>query len=936
MRLGRGLGIVFLLLPMVISAGGVAGICYLCGAGGWRWFHWLILSPVVYLAWLLVYLGLTAAVVGHWGHNHPKPRYVEFGAGANASKEDYSKLTTVLMCYHLAAIFESLPLANTLRTVPACQRLALRSYAPSVQIGQSVSLDGALYDPDLTEIGDEAVIGGRSAIVAHGMSTRGTGVRVFVSAPVKIGRRATIGGEARVSLGCNVGEDAIVEPGSFVPPFTNIPPGEVWGGNPAVFLRKRDSAGTHSAQVNVARAHATPIVTDGGAPNGCAFAPGGPDHTEVRKLVAGALSLAPENVPDDLIHGVALDSLGRVAIGAAIMDRYSVPVAPAQLWQIKTIQDIAGLIASASLPSAGATSQPVELPDDAEMLPLLDPQEATRALAERYQGGETSGRPLSVVIAASFTAEPLETTLKLWGKAFGYEIDCQFGGFDRIVPTLLDANGLFSRNGEGIGVVLTRPEDLFAGKEDQAIQRMDQVLDAVEAFVANEGTSSEIIVGTLPPVVSSFTSSDRRAMDALRTQWSSRLAAMSRVHSLDFARLVERLGIEAAADARSEVLTRAPYSARLYQQLAIETVRQIVIRRRSPAKVIAIDCDNTLWGGVVGEVGLDGIQLGPDGPGRSFQLFQKLLKQLKDRGILLALVSRNEEADVRQVFADSSEMILRPMDIAAWRVNWKHKSENLVEIANELNLGLESIIFLDDDPVVRLEVKTRQPGIHVVPLPADPSLYCDVLSRLWLLDLPTFTETDAARTRMLQEERARQETRKRVGTLEDFVAGLDLHVEMRPPNSGEWSRVAQLTQRTNQFNLSLKRRTVEELRSLSNNATIYVAKAKDCFGDYGLVGLSILTESSRPRTWQIDTLLMSCRALGRNVEDSFMHGIAQEAVERGCEFLTADYVPGPRNQQIKDFLQRMGFHLTDANRYELPLSSLGAAPKHVTFERLRE
>src|SRR5262249_55963706 len=149
----------------------------------------------------------------------------------------------------------------------------------------------------------------------------------------------------------------------------------------------------------------------------------------------------------------------------------------------------------------------------------------------------------------------------------------------------------------------------------------------------------------------------------------------------------------------------------------------------SSAKVVALDCDNTLWGGVVGEAGLDGLELGPDGPGRSFQLFQRYLKRLKDRGLLLVVVSKNEEHDVRDVFAQHPGMVLSADDIAAWRVNWEPKSESLLQLADELNLGLDSFVFVDDDPAARLEVKTRLPAVHVVPLPDDAAAYCETLDR---------------------------------------------------------------------------------------------------------------------------------------------------------------------------------------------------------------
>lgn len=408
---------------------------------------------------------------------------------------------------------------------------------------------------------------------------------------------------------------------------------------------------------------------------------------------------------------------------------------------------------------------------------------------------------------------------------------------------------------------------------------------------------------------------------------------MPGVELFDFAHVVERVGIEQARDSGTEALMRAPYSPGLYQELGIALVRHIHAKRRSPAKVIAVDCDNTLWGGVAGEAGLEGIQLGPDGPGHSYQLFQRYLKQLKDRGLLLVVVSKNEDRDVREVFERHPEMILRPDDIAAWRVNWNHKSQNLRELADELNLRLDAFVLLDDDPAIRMEVASRLPEVHVVPLPDDPASYCETLSRLWLFDGIQATAVDGARTRMTQEESYRQRERNSAASLEAFLAGLELRVELATPGEQEWPRIAQLTQRTNQFNLSLKRRTLEEVKALEPAATVLTLKARDRFGDYGLVGVAVLRPTAQTSVWAVDALLLSCRALGRGVEDAFLYGIAEVAAHQGASTLVAPFVPGPRNGQVREFLSRSGFEEMEPNSWVLSLSDLPALPKHVEFHR---
>jgi FkbH-like protein len=314
--------------------------------------------------------------------------------------------------------------------------------------------------------------------------------------------------------------------------------------------------------------------------------------------------------------------------------------------------------------------------------------------------------------------------------------------------------------------------------------------------------------------------------------------------------------------------------------------------------------------------------------GRGFQLFQRSLKQLKERGLLLAVVSRNEEADVRNVFENHPEMVLRTDDIAAWRVNWKHKSENLQELADEMNLGLDSFVFLDDDIAVRMEVSMRVPAVHVVPLPPDATRYCETFERLWLFDEAHATEADLKRTRMMQLESKRQQERKTAASLEDYLAGLELEVEMREASENEWPRIAQLTQRTNQFNLSLKRRSLEDIESLAKDCSIWIVKARDRFGDYGLVGVGIV-RNVESTVCEIDSLLMSCRVLGRGVEDAFLYAITKAASRQGASLLRAPFVQGSRNQLLKDFLIRTGFCEASRNNWELDIAKVAAPPKHI-------
>ena len=923
------------LVPMTMSGLILSGVFFLFTRVVQLPWYWAFpFLPLIYIAWLTLFLLFCARNCERIGKRFPKPRYAVMDVYRTGGEKNRGILT-VMICMTRRICMSYLPLLPWLERTTGLRKLAMRAYSPSVHIGDGALLWGSILDPDLTDIGALAVIGNSAQVVAHLLTPRPDGSVVYASAPIKIGARATIGGSSYVSMGCVIGEGAVVEPMSYVAHFTNIPAGETWGGIPARCLRKRDEAAEPSSEAPAATA---PCVT---AITGEATAE---ELEQARRLVVFALGLKAGETTGELSMETCAtwDSLGQIAIATALYDSYGVTVGNEQMHRLRSLADVANAMAgrtgsaesgpeASSKPAAHpAPKAAVELPADLEMLPLLDAGEATRALAGRFSEAPAGAQAVRVVVASSFTAQPLAGAMKIWGRAYGLELECEFAGYNQIAQTLLSGDSPFAGNGTGVNVVLVDASDRVFESAGQAGGALEELLGAIEVARERMGAGAQLLVGTLPPVVSSFATVDRSEYEDLRREWRTSLEKMAGVQIFDFAGVVEQVGIAASRDSQSEVLSRMPYSSVLYQALGIGLVRRILSTRRSPAKVVALDCDNTLWGGVVGEVGLNGISLGSDGKGRSYQLFQRQIKQLKERGLLLVVVSKNEEADVMRVFGEHPEMVLKAEDIAAWRVNWKHKSENLAELAEELNLGSDSFVLLDDDAAVRMEVGMRLPGVHVVPLPENAAGYCETLERLWLFDGAAATEADLKRTRMMQEEGQRRVEKGRAGNLEEYLAGLQLEVEMRGPDESEWARVAQLTQRTNQFNLSLKRRTVEEVQGLGADHRVLVLKARDRFGDYGLVGACILRQAAGG-VCEIDTLLMSCRVLGRGVEDAFLHAMAKAAAEDGAGTLVAPFVEGPRNQLCKEFLKRSGFQEAQPNVWSLPLQELPALPKHLVW-----
>ena len=885
----------------------------------WRFVIWTSAAPLIYTIWLLLFLIICALDVQsrRWYRGLRKVPRV-------SSAEGVTKFFPVMSLYFRSQFVYALPLVVAFLAIPGLRWLVLWSYSTSAKLGPNSYLFGHLFDPDLTDIGAGAIIGADTSIVAHSMTTSPDGTFLLVTAPIVIGPRAVIGGNSRVAMGVSIGADAMVEPFSFVSAYTHIPPNEVWGGNPAVFRRRRFESCSLPFTVQQASESVTATLLE----------------RDVCRAVASALNLSTDVVSPDFSSRDCpeWDSLGQLAIASVLHSLIGIAMPMDQCFKLRSVPEIVAYLGSCretsgrsetSSPGEVTGNAPVErIPSDPELLPLLNPAEANRLLAQRdWQTVPQPHLPIvKVIVAATFSADLLTSTLKLWSNAFGIPVEFESAGFDQVPQTLLSPNSPFRLNLSGINVVLTRPEDLVNGPED----RSDQLLSAIAQFAGE--FPNLLVVANLPPLVSRDCRTGREQILRLRANWDQTLSNMAGIHVLDLAGIVEQIGIAGAANPEGDRIARVPYSAEVFAELGMALARQVRCRRLATAKVLVLDADGVLWGNVLGEDGFDGIRLGSDDTGHHFQMFQKSVLKLKDRGVLLAVVSRNELADVQRVFKTHPGMILRVDDIAAWRVNWSLKSQNLKEIAAELNVGLNSFVFVDDDPVNQWEVQGAFPEVTVLPLPPDPADYGPALERLWCFDAPYATETDTQRTRMILQEQERKQIRADSMDLDSYLASLELQVVMRAACAADMPRIAQLTQKTNQFNLSLRRRSEAELSLLPPSHSIYVIEVTDRLGDYGLVGVSVLIRPSIPLgSVEIDTLLISCRVLGRGVEAATLYGIREVVRSCGCSRLEAELVTGPRNQPVADFLRRSGFIPSRPDRFEFSTEFPCALPSHITW-----
>lgn len=326
-------------------------------------------------------------------------------------------------------------------------------------------------------------------------------------------------------------------------------------------------------------------------------------------------------------------------------------------------------------------------------------------------------------------------------------------------------------------------------------------------------------------------------------------------------------------------------------------------------KCLVLDLDNTLWGGILGEDGLEGIKLGPMDKGKPFLEFQKYILSLHERGIILAINSHNNYNDVNEVFEKHPYMILKEEHFASLKINWDDKVTNMIQLAKRINIGLDSIVYIDDDFRNRELIKSCLPQICVVDLPEDPSLYPQVL--MGLNDFNTFqiTDEDKLRGKMYASQRRREKLSTSCTNINDFLRKLETVVTVfEGPDAFLIPRIAQLTQRTNQFNMTTKRYQENEIKALANSKDflVYAVKVEDKFGDSGIVGVAIIKKQDSD-TWLIDSFSLSCRVLGRGVEKAFLSSVIKKAIRNNAKALLGIFIPSEKNVPAKGFYKENGF-----------------------------
>lgn len=445
---------------------------------------------------------------------------------------------------------------------------------------------------------------------------------------------------------------------------------------------------------------------------------------------------------------------------------------------------------------------------------------------------------------------------------------------------------------------------------EQLIAEVQSYVQRLEWAIAQIGHKPLLIITLESLYEAAANTSDRRLADAIAAfnnfAWSM-AAERSNVQVIDFSAFLRQYAAPEWVDWKfyhlSQMILNPRLSGAFSKWFAVQERARALVRK----KCLVLDLDNTLWGGVLGEDEISGIQVDGDYPGKAFHLWQEGIKELEHEGIILAICSKNNQPDVEALFA-AREMPLRLEDFACTRINWNDKATNIREIAQDLNIGLDSMVFVDDNPTERELIRRQLPMVAVPEWPAQPyelpAFYQQLVQDYF--SVYSLTEEDKNKTEQYRQNASRAHAQASFTDMEDFLCSLEMELTIAPANEVSLPRIAQMTQKTNQFNLTTHRYTEDAIRAmLADGAKIWTLAVKDKFGDNGITGLMIVTKGG-----EIDTLLLSCRVLGKGIEEAFVKMVLKSLE---IDEVHAMYIPTEKNGQVAAFWDRMGMKVERMN-----------------------
>jgi amino acid adenylation domain-containing protein/FkbH-like protein/thioester reductase-like protein len=509
-----------------------------------------------------------------------------------------------------------------------------------------------------------------------------------------------------------------------------------------------------------------------------------------------------------------------------------------------------------------------------------------------------------IAIAGTFTIEPLVSPLRFWIRTLQLDANVTVAAYGQVLQTLLNPESDFASNRSGLNVLLLRIEDWIRDRTKSSVaDNVEQVRKMAEEIGAAAGhlqsrTNARLCV-LFCPASSGLSEHYVQGFDTVERDLTATIASLPRTTCWKYPDVARLYPVAEIEDVRADQLGHIPYTIEFFTAVATFLARRITAEAKPRYKVVAVDCDNTLWRGICGEDGPEGVRI----TSLNRRLQEVLLRQC-EAGMLVCLCSKNNASDVEAVFEAHPEMPLHRNNILSARVNWEPKSANLQALARELGLALDSFIFIDDSALECDEVRTHCPAVLTLQFPQTDQEAAHFLDHVWAFDNAGATQEAKRRTAQYRENRARGEALEGAQSFEQFLASLDLRVDIAPLQQRQLPRVAELVQRTNQFNLTGIRRGAGQIEDLwkSNDLQVDTICVTDRFGDYGLVGA--VFSRLKPDAIEVDAFVLSCRALGRGVEHRLAGELGRRARESGISNVVFTFHPTSRNEPARIFLER--------------------------------
>ena len=530
-----------------------------------------------------------------------------------------------------------------------------------------------------------------------------------------------------------------------------------------------------------------------------------------------------------------------------------------------------------------------------------------------------------VTILRSFTVEPIVPLVRAGATCWGMDLEAKVGDFNAYVQEILDPGSLLYQQESDVVVIAVQTRDLVPEiwsrwtslDSAQVKQVVDRVLGDFRTWIETmrSRSSASIVIHNLEKpgtpaggVHDSQFVGQVGAIEEINAGLVSLCGEHAGVHVLDYEGLVARHGRKNWLDEHKWLTARLPIAADSLSFMAEEWLRFFLPIRGKQAKCLVCDLDNTMWGGIVGEDGINGIKLGGEYPGAAFQDFQRAIIDLTQRGVILGICSKNNEADALEAIDNHPEMLLRSKDFAAQKINWTDKAQNLREIASELNIGIDSLVLIDDNPIEREFVREMIPEMHVIDIdPQAPLGHATALRDCPLFERLEVSAEDRKRNELYSQQQQRTALKSSTASVEDYYRSLEMVATFGSADEATRQRVAQLTQKTNQLNMTTRRYSEQDIQSFVDDPRmrVYWTRVEDRFGDNGIIGVMIVRDEDDH--WLLDTFLMSCRVIGRTVETAMLGTLAAHAEASGAKKLVGPFIPTAKNTPAKEIYAKNEF-----------------------------